>query len=204
MSRPVVSDFTEELYAAMEPIMWADATNGYAALKFLEVVGVMFQDVEDIIRDTDDGPGWSSVMDLDRCPDYALEWLGQFAGVRFPFTLTPDQKRLRIDETDGQKRGSPGALAGAARQFLTGTKYVIINEREGNDPYKLGILTLDSETPDQNQVRNAVLEQKPGGIVLDYNVVPGQNYLALRTAYDTYADVRTAYATYDDLRSNLP
>lgn len=114
---------------------------------------VMFQEVEDLASDGPLGqPGWSSLLDLNRVPDKALPWLAQFIGVSIPGGLTPADQRIRIQNTDGWKRGTPAAIAGAPLPYLTGTKTVILRERDPaaspNDPaYGLTVITRTSETP---------------------------------------------------------
>ena len=67
----------------------------------------MFQDVEDLVRDSPAGdPGWSELLDLDRCPPEALDWLGQFVGIRIPAGLNDLQSRAWISSTDGFRRGT--------------------------------------------------------------------------------------------------
>lgn len=206
-----MSPITEDLYASLGPWSRADTEDeSWVLLDLAEAVGGRLQPIEDLIRDTDDGPGWSSILDLDRVPDAWLGWLAQFVGVRLRVGLGVIEQRMRITSTDGQHRGSPAALRAAARQYLVGpdgtggSAYVIINERLGGNAYQLGILTLTSQTPDPAAVLAAILEQKPAGIVLTFNTVPGQTYIALETAYDTIGDVRADYATYSAVRSNLP
>lgn len=82
--------------------------------------------------------------------------------------------------------------------------YVIINERLSGSAYRLGVVTLADETADPALTEAAIREQKPAGVVLTFNTVRGQTYVAIRTAYNTYLAVRNAYASYADLRSNLP
>jgi hypothetical protein len=76
--------FASRLYDALAPIGQDDSVNGWSLLIYVNAIGVMFQIIEDLVRDTADGPGWSVLMDLDRSPSVALPWLGQFVGVRIP------------------------------------------------------------------------------------------------------------------------
>lgn len=206
--RPTVGTAAEEAYESMGP--WAEQDTldeRYDLLGYLEGVfgGSRLQDLIDIVRDGPNGePGWSSVLDLERAPSEWLPWLAQLGGARVLPGLDDAGQRARIAGTDGMKRGSPGALRAAAQQYLTGNKYVILNERLGGNAWQLGIRSLDSETPDPALVLNAINEQKPAGIVLSYATVPGQTYDALATAFDTYTDMEAAYATYSALSTNLP
>lgn len=207
--RPVVGSVAERLYATFAPIAQGDEANGWPLLTYLGAVGSMFQEIEDLAGDTDEGIGWSGLVDVTRTPNKALAWLGTMVGVRLLpqlATVTTDayyaQMRARVQSTDGFNRGTPAALIGAAQQHLTGDKYVLLNEREGGNAWQLGVLTRASETPDENAVRAALLEQKPAGIVLDYATYTGNTYQTLRIAHDLYSDVLADYTDYDDVRTH--
>lgn len=211
--RPTVGSSAEDVYQGLGPWAWKDTEDErWSLLEMVEAIvgGNRLQLLDDIVRDSEAGPGWSKVLNLELAPEEWLGWLAQFVGVRTRAGLSDAAQRARIAGTDGFRRGTPGALEAAARQYLVGpdgtgeSAYVIINERLGGFAYRLGILTLESQTPDEQAVLNAILEQKPAGIVLTFSTVPGQTYEALRTAFDSYQDIKDAYATYDDLRSNLP
>jgi hypothetical protein len=57
-------------------------------------------------------PGWSQVLDISRCPWYALPWLGQFIGVDLSKTpdLTYEQSVQKILSRPGFSRGTVPAL----------------------------------------------------------------------------------------------
>lgn len=209
MAAPVLAGFAERLYVELEPLAYDDEAHGHALAHYVAAVARMFQPVEDLSRDTDEGPGWSGLVTLTRSPDDALTWLGQLVGVdRLPNT-TAAQHRQRIAETSGFRRGSVAALKGAARQFLTGTQAAIVRERYRFDqpgvdnPYRVEVVTYTPETPDEDRVRAALLEQKPAGLILTYRVLTGQDYEAVRTDNASYTAVRTRFPSYEALRSGL-
>lgn len=200
--RPEVGSAAEELYASLGPWAWKDTEDErYQALDFSEALvgGNRLQDLEDIIRDTDVGPGWSPVMDVDRAPLAWLGWLAQFAGVRTRNGLSESDQRQRIRNTDGMKRGSPGAMRAAAQQYLTGTKYVLLLERSSS-AWTLSVRTRIDETPDTAAVLAALMEQKPAGIILDYATIAGQSYQDVKDGFANYAAVNAAYANYAEMR----
>lgn len=200
---PELESFAGNLYAGMDPVAWLDATVGWALAHFCAAIGVMFQDVEDLARDTSEGPGWSGVMDLDRCPDAWLPWLAQFVGVTVVPGSTPAEMRARIASTDGFKRGTPAALAGAARATLTGSQVVWFRERDptaADPPYSLEVVTLTSQTPSATTTRAALIAQKPAGIILNYRTSVGRDYTQLKTV-GTYAQVKAQFPTYNDVIS---
>jgi hypothetical protein len=57
-------------------------------------------------------PGWSQVLDINRCPAYALPWLGQFIGVNLAKTpaLNYEQSVQKILSRSGFGRGTLAAL----------------------------------------------------------------------------------------------
>lgn len=192
---PTLATFADNLYDALEPVAWQDAFYGYALAHYCASLGAMFQPVEDLARDTEDGPGWSAVLDLDRCPDAWLPWLAQFVGVTIPAGLTPAEQRAWITGTDGFARGTPAAIRNAAAATLTSSKTVVLRERD-TSPYRLEVVTYEAETPDPAATQRAILAQKPAGIVLSYRVQAGADFQGVKAHFATYAALRSAYPTY--------
>jgi hypothetical protein len=157
----------------------------------------MYQMVDDWVRDQPEGPGWSLLMDVNRCPPEALGWLGQFVGVRIPTGLTDAQQRQWIKDRRGFRRGTPAAMIAAVQDTLTGTKAVKMIERDG-DPYNLTLTTTTSETPDANRTLAAILSQKPAGITLNKtSVVTGtQTWDALKGRDPNWNGTKTRYTTW--------
>lgn len=217
--RPDLGSAAEELYRILEPFhTWSDpdapgqvvtdAALGWPLLVYWGTVAKRWQEIEDLARDSSDGPGWSTIVDLDRIPDKGLEYIGQFKGKTFPAGMTPDQKRDRIRGTDGFERGTAEALRVAAKRHLTPPvgqePYVIVNERLGGNLWQTGVVTLVDETPDPVLTFNDMLEQKHHGIKLFHEVVDAYGYLVLRVAFDDYGEIRTHYADYEGIRDNDP
>jgi len=200
---PTLESFADDLYDSMLPVAWLDGESGWHLALYCAAVGVMFQWVASLARDTPEGPGWSAVMDLARCPDDWLPWLGQFAGVTVPPDLTPAQARVWIAQTDGFRRGTPAALRAATQKTLTGSRTVVMQERLGGNAYVLGLYTLTSETPDQDATLAAILAQKPAGIRLDYSVGPANTYQAIEIAFADYAAVKAAFPTYGHMAAGI-
>ncbi len=195
--------FADQLYWALGPLAGQDPAYDWALLILCNAIGVMFQEVEDLARDTPDGPGWSPLLDLSRCPEEALPWLSQFVGVRLQPDDSDAEDRARIAATDGWRRGTPAALIASAQATLTGNQVVNLYERQG-DPYALLVQTLTYETPDQAATLAAILAQKPGGLVLTYAAIPGQTYTSFKSGNATYAVAKGKYATYRGLLTNQP
>jgi hypothetical protein len=200
--------FAARLYAMLEPLAQLDADAGWSLLILINAIGGMFQEVETWVRDTPDGPGWSPLLDLTRCPSEALPWLAQFAGVRIPGGLTDAEQRAWIASTSGFWRGTTSALIGAAKATLTGTQTVLFRERYGGPvtspeyAYYLTVNTYTSETPDAAATKAALLSQKPAGIVLVYATVAASSYSAVSLSYATYTALGAAFPTYGALAAS--
>lgn len=203
-SPPTLESFADDIYDALLPLAWLDGQTGWHLALYCGAIGTMFQAVADVARDTPEGPGWSAVMDLDRCPDAWLEWLAQFAGVTVIPGSTPAEMRERIARTDGFKRGTPDAIRAAAQATLTGNRIVVFRERDSSapdPPYTLEVVTLTGETPNPAATRAAILAQKPGGIVLNFRTIEGQDWQAVQAK--TWRQARTTYANWRALRDNV-
>jgi hypothetical protein len=202
--------FAARLYAMLAPLAQYDYDNQWSLLILCNAIGTAYQLIEDWVRDSADGPGWSLLLDLDRCPPEALPWLGQFVGVRLLPGASDADNRQRIGSTDGFKRGTLAALKGAAWNTLTGNRSVYVHERDGtptdvpNYAYHLTVVTYTSQTPNPAATQAALLAQKPGGLVLAYIVIDGQTYDQVVSRFATYADVRAAYATYGAMTADEP
>lgn len=62
-----------------------------------------------------DATGWSQVLDIDRCPEYALPWLAQFIGIR-PESfngITLDKKKDKIRNRSAFQRGTKEVIKSA-------------------------------------------------------------------------------------------
>lgn len=170
MARPTVPAVAEQWYGELAVTQPADEQNGWPLLKLLGALGTTFGRLHDIVRDADDGPGWSSVLDPARAPVWALPWLAQFAGVRLTPGLTETQQRAQITTPPPFERGSRQAMIDTVAATLTGTKLVRVLERVGGDAYALTVITRTSETPNAAAAEAAARSQKPIGLILTFLV----------------------------------
>jgi Phage tail protein (Tail_P2_I) len=143
------STATMTLWNALpEFIQTSDAANQYTFLSWLEGIGSQQQAIDDLCRDTSHGPGWSVVMDLGRCPNYALPWLAQFVGVNIPgdqqgtSAIQDQAMRTTILAKQAFARGTAAAIVAAAQQYI-GTGTVNVIERYP-DPYSLTVQYTDN------------------------------------------------------------
>lgn len=201
---PTLAPYSTRVYDAAEPLAWLDGAADWALAKLCGSIGSMFEVAEALARDTPSGPGWSGVVDVNRCPTEWLPWLGQLVGVSIPAGTPDAEARARIRAMEGFERGTPASIIKAAQLHLTGSKIVLLQERLNNDAYALGVYTINSETPDEAQTRADILSQKPAGIVLTYATGPANTYAAVHAGYDTYDDVLASFADYDSLAAAQP
>jgi hypothetical protein len=198
-------------YDALEPIATPDESLGWPLLAYVSGLALPSEEVADLAETGDNGEvGWSVILDIDRIPDKGIGWLAQLIGVRLNPELDATEQRLRVKETDGWKRGTLGAIAGAAHQYLTGGTHVIIRERfDPSDPdvdhaYHLQVITYTAETPDSAKVLAALLAQKPAGIILHYEVIDGQDFETLFLDNPDFQSVYTTYATFQGVFTATP
>lgn len=181
--------------------MQSDAELGFPLFNFIDVIASQFAAIDVLVRDTDEGPGWSQVFDLDRAPDAVLPFLGQMVGVAVDPEIGPDRQRIQIRAESGFDRGTPAAIINSAKRYLTGAQHVDLTERAPDQDgieqaYQLVVTTYRTETPNPAQVASALLSQKPAGIVLTYTVIGGATYAYMTSHYATYAGFTTAFTTY--------
>jgi hypothetical protein len=198
--RPIVSPIAEELYSRLGPWAEEDTARGVAEdewdlLILCEACIGKLQGVEDVIRDQGDAPGWSQIMDVDRTPNEWLAWTAQLVGVQLRAGLGATEQRLWVKGTGGFRRGSPGALIDAGKQYLSGTKTVFLTERSGS-AYQLVYSVYATEAPNHAALEAAVIAVKPAGIVITFAYIAGGDYATLLGTHATYAEVMTDFATY--------
>ena len=140
---------TLELYGYL-PELVQDADTQYTLLSWLEGICAQLQIIDDLCRDSEFGPGWSIVMDVGRCPNYALPWLAQFVGVNIPGSIrgtSPSQDlamRQTILAKNSFARGSLAGILNGILLILGAGSSVNIIERYP-DPYSLTIQYTDAD-----------------------------------------------------------
>jgi hypothetical protein len=214
MPEPILKSFAAALYDSLTPLAAQDAGLNWPLANYMAAIGEMFQVVDDYGRDQllsggKIAPGWSQLIDVDRCPLEALPWLGQFVGVSVDTGLSEADQRTQIRNANGWKRGTVGAIVAAAQQLLTGTKSVTVVERDptasaSHPAYGLSVFTRTSETPDSAAVLAAIISQKPAGIVLNYQDLAPVTYEDLFLDYATYRTIYSTFTTYQGVYTNTP
>jgi hypothetical protein len=202
---PAVPAVAESWYDELKVTQPADEQLGWPFLIFLSGLAAAFGELHDLVRDTDNGPGWSPALDPARAPVFALPWLAQFAGV----TLTPgaDEAEWRDEITSPPafQRGTRQAIIDATARTLTGNRTVTVYERDGG-PWDITVVTYTSETPDAAAAERGARSQKPAGLIMTFRVDPGWDVGTLEATYSTrtVGDVETGFTSVGALESNLP
>jgi hypothetical protein len=205
VARPTVSEPTEQLYSALGPLTAGDEERDWPLLRICEaLIAAFVEQIWQYVSDTDDGLGWTLVMDPNRTPADALPWLGQFAGVELFPGQTEDERRAAIRDPAGFQRGTRGAMYRAVRATLTGAKTVQIHERVGGDAYHLAVETLPGQTPDPAVTLNAILSQKPIGLVLDVSTPTGQTWADVVSKHANWLAVDSTYPDWIDVITTVP
>lgn len=203
MAQPAVAQATEEIYEDLVPLNEADEVNNWHLILFLDaIMATLIEDVRSWVADRDNMPGWAVLLNVDEAPPEGLPWLAQFIGAIFTVGMSEEDQRLTIKTPNNHLRGRRSSIVKAAQRTLTGVKKVVIRERFGfeeDHPYRLFMRTLDAQTPDEAAVKVDIMSQKPGGIRLDYESVPGQLYDQVKEKYANYNAVKAAYDTYEDV-----
>ena len=194
----------ERLEDRTDPLAPTDHDHGYAHAHLSEALSRGLIQLQQVFDPEDGTPPFTPLLDPQTCPAWGLPWLAQLVGASIPQTATEDQARQIITGLASHRRGTTSMLEAAAGLYLTGNKTVYFRERDGGDPYRLEVVTLDSETADPDAVRAALQAQKPGGIVLVYREVAGWDYQAMTAAGGTYAQLSAAFSSYANLAHNEP
>jgi hypothetical protein len=134
--------------------------------------------LDDVVRGDEDGfhPPFALAVHGEHAPRWVLPWLANLVGVEWHEAPSEELRRL-ILERPAFRRGTTAAIVAAAEATLTGSRYVLAVERD-TSPWKMGVVTLASETPDPAETLRQMLRQKPFGIVLTHTVADGLTWAA--------------------------
>jgi len=207
MAKPAVAQATDEIYEDLTPLTEEDEVNNWHLILFLDaIMATLIEDVRSWVADRNNMPGWAVLLNVDEAPPEGLPWLAQFIGAIFKVGMSEEDQRLTIKTPNNHLRGRKSSIVKAAQRTLTGTQLVVVRERFGlaeDHPYRLFIRTYDAQTPDESVVLADIMAQKPGGIRLDYESVPGQLYDQVKEKYASYNAVKAAYDNYLEMATDF-
>jgi hypothetical protein len=214
---PEVGNTGGEMRDNTRAAAWADPEHGYAWANLLGALSYLLDPLADVTRPPDNSGRWTVLASPRRCPPQWLPVLAQWAGVRRPEALTPDELRDLIGPTaPGLWRGTRAAMIAAVRRFFPpgfeADRFLYFEERArvtGNeqlDAYALRVFTYSFvEGVDEEAVRDALAHAKPAGLFpFIYEVRQGQMWAMLNERMSSWAEVRDSYATWDDVRHDEP
>lgn len=205
---PSLGAVGEDIYSSHRAVAFADQDNGWALAHLCEAEGRMWQPIDDLIRDSDAGPGWSSVMDVDRAATENLPFLGQFVGVRQLAGLSDTDQRDAIRRRDGFWRGRPEAIVARGQRYTVDGQGVSIRERydpslgAGVDaPYHLQVRVKRSKlrAGQEAEMRKYVLAGIPGALKCDITVSDDRDFDDVAATWATFDDVLTGVTDFDHL-----
>lgn len=197
-----VHSYTTRIYDALGPAVHSEDPDRLWE-NWLDGVGHLLGRVDSIVADSDDGPGWSKLLDVDRAETEGLAWLASLVGVTLS-EAGDAERRQAIRDRASQKRGIPQAIIAAAQRTLTGTQKVTLTERDGGNAYRLRVTTYAPETPDSAVTEAAIRAAKPAGLILSYAALTGQTWGNVLTRYATWQDVLNAHGTWQSLIDQAP
>jgi hypothetical protein len=204
VSRPTVPAAAEALYSDLQATQPLDEQLGWPFLILVAGFTEGLATIYDLVRDSDDGPGWTMLVDPDRAPASLLFWLAQTMGVTLP-DADEDAQRAEIRDLPPQRRCTEAVARDAAGMTLTGSK-VFHFTVQGGGLYVDTLEVYEAQCPDPAATFAAADAQMPAWRKLEMTVRPGWTIAAMETAYDgkTIADLEADFADLADLEHNLP
>jgi hypothetical protein len=184
----VIGAYGEALYQQVLPLHGPDPDG--LAHDYIGAIAHPFVEIDELVRDTPAGPGWSAILDVDDAPAKGLRWLAQLAGVELRTQRTAETledwavyARTAIVEQGGRKRGTVDAQISAIKDTLTGAKSVRMIERVGGDAWAITAITRTAETPDAAATVRAWLTQKPAGLLYTHVISDDPLWLETTTTW---------------------
>jgi hypothetical protein len=141
---------------------------------------------------------------------FANGFSGVQSGTTISYTTNPWSGLMQeVAHFPGILPSASIAAVYAARTITGGGKHVTIRERDAAacpsiPAYGLTVQTLTRETPNSAAVLAAILSQKPGGIVLNFQVLAGWDYQGLFTGEAAYSNVFSQFNTYQGVINDVP
>jgi hypothetical protein len=208
---PVLGSVAQDLVDGLEAVCALDEQNGYAGALLLAAVASMWQDIDDLIRDTDVAPGWARIVDVDLAPPMAFGWLAQIAGVKLTAGAPEEAQREEIRRVDGQRRGLRSTILSKVAPYITGSTPPLLLERTnpdvpGDRAYHITLSLVAQQLPgglsDANglALQAAFRDALPAGLIGHVLLKEHNNYDEVNAANASYNAAKALYADYIDMR----
>jgi hypothetical protein len=204
VTRPVVSDLTEEFYSALG--WWAkeDEAKEWALLKVAAAwIETLLDPVYEVVRERDSQPGWAILLDPENCPARSLPYLAQYVGAVLTPEMDEAQQRAEIKEPTSWKRGQLPSIKLVGQRGLTGTKRVIVRSRTPSVGHHF-IRTLASETPNPEREEATLRAALPAWEALDYEAMVGVTVEDVAASWKSVEALTAAFKSVEDLTDTLP
>lgn len=183
---------TDSIYAAVPQFLQdTDGASGYPLYAFIYGIASNVDiELNSLIRDGigasgypdpayTGASGWSQLVDINRCPTFALPWLAQLVGVSMPSGLSRSEMVSRIQNRSGFQRGTTEALISTILR--------IINANNPAVPAK----TSDIVIMEQTQYSSGAYSHDDYSLVI---LVPSR-YFSAYSYQSLYTAVGTANST---------
>lgn len=132
--------------------------------------------------------GWSQVLDIDRCPDYALPWLAQFVGIYIPqiSTLSRADKVSKIKERSSFKRGTSPAMVNALVAVVNSNNPPVLMQASDVIVMENTAYSSGSYVSDDNSLT----------ILMPLRFLLQENYQHFLDNYSPYSRLQSSFAEY--------
>lgn len=197
------------------------------ASNLLSAVAAMYEQTYGIVNEQgsiDDPsswvPAWSTLLDVDNCPTWALPYLSMFNGTGVQPGQADAAARAQIKYESPFKRGqgyggsydssngaSGGAIVLAAQKYLTGSQSITLIERTNAsgaaDAYYFQIIVNSSELISADNLKAAVNDVKPGGVMWSLVATSSWTISELEAGYSTVSSVESTFPSITNLEGDV-
>lgn len=168
----------DELYEWLGPIVQQYGDPDNALYVYSQAFGAMFEPIDVMIRDENNDPGWSQVLDLTRAQLAWLRWLGQWVGYFVPLTVT-EGERTKIITRSAHRRGGIPILLEVVAEHLIPAGRIIIRERDTSAHHITVYIYASDIATTAAAAEAAARSQKAAGLIMDFIVLTTENWTML-------------------------
>lgn len=197
-------------YDSLGYLKRVDEERDFHLRRWLEAECAPLQPAWDLLRERADGtPPYGILYDVDRCPAELLPFLALHVGARLTADMDEQQRRDEIRQPttwrrgDSEKGEGESTLKIVLRRTLTGSRRVIVREREP-DATGIYVRTLKDETPYEDVTAKLAEEWTVAGLVLDYEAIDGVTWADIAAAFEDWGEVEETFSSWADLADTLP